>query len=99
MIYGNCKSYDEYVSKIHCERVNSCGHVVVTLKSGKRMIKSRFIYAWKLGHKVPKGKHIHHIDINPLNNRLENLMMLTPKQHQRLHNKLNALDKSASNSF
>ena len=34
---------------------------------------------------VPKGYHIHHIDGDPNNNNLENLIAVTPEEHYRLH--------------
>lgn len=36
---------------------------------------------------VPKGYHIHHINGNQLDNRLENLLVLSPAEHKRLHQK------------
>lgn len=38
--------------------------------------------------KVPKGFHVHHIDQNPLNNNIENLLLLSVKDHMRLHRRL-----------
>lgn len=34
---------------------------------------------------VPNGFHVHHIDANRLNNRADNLAVLSPSEHQRLH--------------
>ena len=34
---------------------------------------------------IPKGFHIHHVDENPLNNSIENLQCLSPKDHSRVH--------------
>lgn len=34
---------------------------------------------------VPKGYHIHHIDGDPNNNNIENLIAVTPEEHYRLH--------------
>lgn len=35
--------------------------------------------------KIPSGKVIHHIDHNPLNNDIGNLVAVTPSEHQKLH--------------
>lgn len=35
--------------------------------------------------KIPKGHHIHHIDGNPYNNDLSNLMCVTAEQHSEIH--------------
>lgn len=40
----------------------------------------------------PKGMERHHIDGNPLNNSPENVMIVTPKEHMELHNRLNHRD-------
>lgn len=44
------------------------------------------IFIWeKENGPVPKGMHIHHINHNRLDNRLENLKMLTSSEHHKLH--------------
>jgi hypothetical protein len=35
--------------------------------------------------KIPKGFHIHHIDKNPLNNNIENLICITEEDHKNIH--------------
>ena len=42
---------------------------------------------WEYYHKqeIPAGMDIHHIDNNPLNNDISNLMLVTKSEHQRLH--------------
>ena len=45
----------------------------------------RKIYREHYGE-IPKGYHIHHIDGNPLNNNIENLIAVTPEEHAKLHN-------------
>ena len=43
-------------------------------------------YIWeKFNGQIPKGYHVHHRDLNPENNILENLELLTSSQHQSLH--------------
>jgi hypothetical protein len=37
---------------------------------------------------IPKGHHIHHKDGNHLNNKIENLECLTPKEHFQAHSRL-----------
>ena len=36
---------------------------------------------------IPKGYQIHHKDFNKLNNDIDNLVMLTPKEHRDIHAK------------
>lgn len=38
---------------------------------------------------IPSGMHVHHVDYDPFNNKPENLVALTPADHQRLHRELN----------
>jgi hypothetical protein len=41
---------------------------------------------WKAAYgQIPQGAHIHHVDGDPLNNKLENLRCVTPKQHAQEH--------------
>lgn len=41
---------------------------------------------WKAAHgPIPRDRHIHHIDGNPLNNAIENLACLDQRAHRRAH--------------
>ena len=43
-------------------------------------------YVWEQsGRKIPEGFCLHHINKNKLDNRLKNLIMLTHKDHHKLH--------------
>ena len=37
---------------------------------------------------IPKGMDIHHKNLNKLDNRIENLQMMTKSEHQKLHRKM-----------
>ena len=41
---------------------------------------------------IPAGVHIHHVNSNPKDNRNENLVVCTPKYHQMIHARTDALD-------
>ncbi len=44
------------------------------------------VYVWEFYNgKIPKGYHIHHIDMNKDNNEIENLVMLSASEHEKLH--------------
>ena len=46
-------------------------------------------YVWeKKFEKVPKGYHLHHINLNKLDNRIKNLQLLSAKEHGELHGRL-----------
>lgn len=49
--------------------------------------------AFGVGSRV--GHHIHHIDENPQNNRIENLARLTPREHRQAHSSLSVKDVRA----
>lgn len=43
-------------------------------------------HVWeKHNGKMPKGYEIHHIDNNKLNNNIDNLMLVTPSEHAKIH--------------
>jgi len=57
--------------------------------------KEEHIVVWEKNHgEKPKGYQIHHKDFNKLNNKIENLQILTKGEHRRLHN----LKKKQNNS-
>lgn len=46
-------------------------------------------YIWEYNNgKIPKGYHIHHIDLNKDNNSIENLSLMKAYDHLSLHGKL-----------
>jgi hypothetical protein len=54
--------------------------------SGRRMDEHRFLMEQHLGRKLDgRREQVHHIDGDKMNNSLENLMVVTPKQHAVLH--------------
>ena len=60
------------------------------------------IYADYFKIQVKEGYHIHHIDFNPENNDIENLLLLPDDLHRRLHevkNRYGALLEGQKNLF
>lgn len=45
----------------------------------------RLVAAAALGRFLAPGEHVHHIDLDALNNAPENLVIVTPTQHGRIH--------------
>lgn len=41
---------------------------------------------------------VHHIDVNPLNNKADNLVWLTPEEHREIHKQLRAAQKESENN-
>ncbi|MBS0654120.1 MAG: HNH endonuclease [Verrucomicrobia bacterium] len=58
-----------------------------TQKNGIRMKEHRRIMEEYLNRKLLPNEHIHHINGDTKDNRLENLQILSPSEHSRVHNK------------
>ena len=55
------------------------------VKVGKEWIKY-YRWVWERANgRIPKGYQIHHKDLNPMNDALDNLQLLTNSEHKTLH--------------
>jgi hypothetical protein len=54
-------------------------------RGGKKVREHRWLMEQKIGRKLLPTEHVHHINENPLDNRLENLQLLGQAEHMRLH--------------
>lgn len=63
--------------------INRDGYLVVNIKK-KSQMQHRKVWIEHNGP-IPEGYHIHHIDGNKLNNNIENLMLVDPLTHKRMH--------------
>jgi hypothetical protein len=68
-------------------KVNSKGYYHITSRKEGYPFKKlhRLIYEAYYGQ-IPDGYHVHHIDGNKLNNRIDNLQLLSKSEHSSLHN-------------
>ena len=60
----------------------------VVMINGKYRLKYRVIMEKILGRPLSRVEFVHHIDGNPKNNHVDNLMVMTLSEHQRLHAKM-----------
>lgn len=54
-------------------------------RDGKKVRAHRWIMEQHLGRKLLPNEQVHHVNGDPLDNRIENLQVLSPVEHMRLH--------------
>lgn len=57
-------------------------------RGGKKVLAHRWIMEQHLGRKLLPTEQVHHINENPLDNRLENLVVMDGKAHQKMHKQI-----------
>jgi hypothetical protein len=57
------------------------------MKEGKFVYEHRWIMEQKIGRKLKRNEHVHHINGNPKDNRIENLEILSNADHAKIHSK------------
>lgn len=90
----NCRKDKRVYCSIDCRNKEKIGKPYLSKRryyrciniDGNRIDYHRYIMQQHLGRKLLTTEHIHHIDHNPLNNSIDNLMVLSLQQHSRLHN-------------
>lgn len=60
-------------------------HPLATEACQYRIFLHRHIASLKIGRWLNTNEHVHHIDGNKLNNRIDNLEVLTPFEHAKRH--------------
>jgi hypothetical protein len=70
------------------------GYKRITLEDGRRVEEQRYVYEQHIGRKLNKKETIHHIDLNKLNNKINNLILFNNhSEHKKCHN--NSLESCA----
>lgn len=80
---GNVRNYKFGYERKRKPTVNSFGYAVITLtKNGKQCIKRLNRLVWEaFNGPIPDGLQVNHINENKLDNRLENLNLMTCKEN------------------
>jgi hypothetical protein len=69
---------------VFSETINKGGYRVIRV-NGVSHLEHRLVMENWIGRKIKKDEHIHHKDGDKLNNRIDNLILLTSKEHATLH--------------
>lgn len=64
--------------------LNRDGYVRVSFE-GRRVLLHRLRMEHRVGRPLQDDEHVHHIDGDRLNNRIENLIIIKNKEHAKMH--------------
>lgn len=65
--------------------VNVWGYKRVPVGNSKNMLEHRYVMEQHLGRKLDRKEHVHHINGDKLDNRIDNLEVLTNSEHGKRH--------------
>lgn len=90
--------YDIKKDELVKQYVDKKKHMAVYFRLGKRSFMMHSVHRLVAKAFVPNTDnkpHIHHIGHNPQNNRADNLMWVTAKEHRALHPETNQIERKS----
>lgn len=94
-----CMTSDKKLSLPYGEYLSYDGYIVVnrTTDGRKQIKKHRLIMEEHIGRKLSSKEIVHHKNENKLDNKIENLQIVSRSEHNIIHKKLRASAKEALN--
>ena len=77
-------------------RISSWGYVLILTKENRYEFEHRLVMEAHIGRKLEHGEHVHHINGDKQDNRLENLELMSKAEHTRHHNKARPMPRDNS---
>lgn len=68
------------------KEITRAGYYRIYLGNGKRIMEHRMVMEEFLGRKLSRVESVHHLNGDKKDNRIENLVIVEPGEHTRLHN-------------
>lgn len=72
-------------SKAVSDKYSNFQKYIRIIIDGKRVLQHRYIMEIHLNRKLKSNEHVHHINHNKQDNRIENLQLLSCSEHIKLH--------------
>ena len=83
---GNQATKGRTFNRPHQETIkHNSGYILRWIDKKKYMLEHRYIMEQQLGRPLKTHEHIHHINGNRSDNRVENLVLLTKSHHNSIH--------------
>jgi hypothetical protein len=76
--------------------VRKDGYIVVKTGIRQYELEHRLVMSRALGRPLETNEHVHHVNGDVADNRIENLMLMTPTEHQQYHAATNHVQAQSS---